>query len=480
MKDAIVSEITSTELTSTGIRMLAERCVAVPYRVARRRQLKHANMVVQELISDPAGMQEVNEQISMGTRAEFTLRHALDLLKRSLQDVDRVVFLLETAATNFLSTRALKECLKLLVDGSHLPRNIQRAFRVLQRCVHEVFRPSQGKVLLPSVRKQRLLTIRPLYEAFVRQHGFSSAIIAPFATSFPMATDDVDADMSVGETLLRRAFLYSKYFRAITARSALAVKKKREWTYGDTPAKGELENTGSRYSLNINIVAHRDLRDTVESMNILRMLYYERAITEGWNKKAMNNVGLLLQNGAPGVPTDERKALSLYEQAISIGQVVESMNNLANRLCNGGDGVPKDIGRALQLYERAIENGDDVLAAANLANIYLEGKHGVTLDPDTGQEIFERLIRTTGNAYVMYKFATYLQEGTHGVANDVKRALQFYEECCKQGRADAMFSLATLLWNSADGIEKDPNRAFDLYPKAAERMENTDAMNNLG
>ena len=108
----------------------------------------------------------------------------------------------------------------------------------------------------------------------------------------------------------------------------------------------------------------RRLRDEGAYCRVARRAHddtqYERAIEKGDDGNAMNNFGLLVEEGAEGVERNLDRALELYEQAIEKGDDGNAMHNLAVLMMDGGDEVVQNVTKAAKLFQRAIEEHDDV------------------------------------------------------------------------------------------------------------------------
>ena len=135
-----------------------------------------------------------------------------------------------------------------------------------------------------------------------------------------------------------------------------------------------LADGGDGRAINLLGVMH-EFGDGVAQNTVRAIELYERAAELG-NAHGWNNLGLLYQNGAPGLPPDMARAGDAYERGVAMGHV-GALNNLGAFLENGHAGPP-DWVRILDLYERA-HAGGDLDATVNIASLYFDGR-GVPQD----------------------------------------------------------------------------------------------------
>lgn len=101
---------------------------------------------------------------------------------------------------------------------------------------------------------------------------------------------------------------------------------------------------------------------------------HTRAIAKG-SVSAMNNLGLLLEKGAEGVPVDPAEAQTLYTRAIAKGYT-PAMTYLGRLLEEGAEGVPADPDEAKRMFFQAA-------AAVGTANPELPSPHHPVLASKT-------------------------------------------------------------------------------------------------
>lgn len=110
---------------------------------------------------------------------------------------------------------------------------------------------------------------------------------------------------------------------------------------------------------------------------------YSLALKKG-NIIAMNNLAMLLEDGAEGGPADCAKAAYFYSRAMDEGGHIPSVCNLARFYRFGAERVVRDPVRALELYSHAVDFSGDVRAMKLLASLYMQGAEGMDADPGEG------------------------------------------------------------------------------------------------
>lgn len=71
----------------------------------------------------------------------------------------------------------------------------------------------------------------------------------------------------------------------------------------------------------------------------------------------MNNLALLLENGAEGVDANPVRSVELYRRAMEERRSEHAVVNLVRLLSKGTKGVTRDRARPIELYSRVTEQG---------------------------------------------------------------------------------------------------------------------------
>lgn len=214
--------------------------------------------------------------------------------------------------------------------------------------------------------------------------------------------------------------------------------------------------------------------ETFSPSSVQPQRLYESAV-EVMDVEGMVNLGVLLHNGADGVPKNPARSLDLYERAIDHGHV-KALFNLAHLLATGADGVLRHPARSVQLYRQAIDRGD-VDALVGLGLLLETGKDDVPADPVKSVQLYERAI-ARGSANALFNLGNLLWKGAAGVSKKPARSVELYERAIESGREDAMVSLGILLSKGEDGVPQNAVRSVELLEKAIV-AGNLYAMNHL-
>jgi uncharacterized protein len=197
----------------------------------------------------------------------------------------------------------------------------------------------------------------------------------------------------------------------------------------------------------------------------------QKAATAG-NVDAMNNLGLLYQNGQ-GVAQSYDKARVWFQKAADAGDA-DAMNNLGE-LYYYGLGVARNYTQARDWYEKAAA-ADNANAMYSLGWMYEKGSGGIIRDYTQARNWYQGAA-AAGNTEAMFNLGVLYQNG-RGVAQSYDKAREWFQKAADAGNADAMNKLGEL-YSYAQGVVRDYILARDWYQRAA-AAGSTEAMCNLG
>lgn len=159
---------------------------------------------------------------------------------------------------------------------------------------------------------------------------------------------------------------------------------------------------------------------------------------------AANDLGLLYQNGAPGVPSNLAQAAQWYESAVAMNDPYAYLN-LGDLLVDGEPSVPDDAVRARALYGVAHSAGN-LDASVALAYLHWDGEGG----PVDYAEA-ERLLTHAadeGDIGAVNDLGVMRQQGLGGPINFLGAA-ELYLQAAQGGHTLATQNLAFLLTDNA-------------------------------
>lgn len=203
--------------------------------------------------------------------------------------------------------------------------------------------------------------------------------------------------------------------------------------------------------------------------------WLEMGIAHGCST-AMNNLGVMMENGYEGQAPDHAAAKRLYEQAVEVGEDTVSMSNLASLLADGYDDIIPDYPEAVRLYRRAIEEGDNLDAMRNLAFLLREGYVGVKANIAEACELFRRAAEN--ECYTsMNELGLILEEGYDDVKADHAAAISYYLMAIEEGaNFVSMFNLGVLYVTGYEGQAPDFTKAVFYLERSVEVGEYVNAM----
>ena len=163
----------------------------------------------------------------------------------------------------------------------------------------------------------------------------------------------------------------------------------------------------------------------------------QKAATAG-NPDAMNNLGVLYQNGR-GIAQSYDKAREWFQKAADAGNP-DAMNNLGE-LYYYGRGVARDYTQAREWYEKAAA-ADNANAMYSLGWMYEKGSGVISRDYTQARNWYQRAA-DAGHPDAMYNLGV-LYENGQGVAQDYDKAREWYQMAADLGYADAKQALSRL------------------------------------
>ncbi|WP_224814862.1 tetratricopeptide repeat protein [Hasllibacter sp. MH4015] len=201
-----------------------------------------------------------------------------------------------------------------------------------------------------------------------------------------------------------------------------------------------VENTrGMRilgYMLELGIGGDHDVARAVE--------LYQTAYNMG-DASAANDLGLLLEYGAPGVEPSNPQAAAWYEVAIQGGSVGGHMN-MAGLLNDGDPDVPDDGARARALYEYAHAEGN-LRGTVNLSYLYWDGVGG-PVDFGRARELLTDA-SNRGDLGAMNDLAVMNERGL-GAPVNVPAAADLYLRAAQGGHTLGAQNLAYILTDASN------------------------------
>lgn len=439
---------------------------ALPYSEAEREQIRNASFVVREVISE-AGLDEDYDRVVLSTadRAKGLIDSAERLLCERKENFDRSVLLLEVAAVELGNVEALRRCVELLTDSHSTTNDPRRAARLIENCLAGFVKRQRGlHARLSSIEDDLSFSqYHSLFENLVVRDGFTADVVLPFSKYLGVIIQ-FDNEASIARTFcwFRKMFLVARRFEILEILST-AMRSFRVISAQD--ADVDLSEESCTHELGVVSEGDDDARK--RALYVLSKTFYERAVLEAQDVGSMNELGLLLQRGAPGIERDAEMAQQLFERAMTKGSFY-AMNNLGALLLEGARGVRYDPSTAAELFRKAIAKGKLVGAMFNLGVLLRKGA-GVKKDTKEAAKWFERAIEEGQHVKAMVLLGHIVENGEGGVERDAKRAKELYELAIAEGPdMEAIERLALLLESGADGVERDLGYAVNLRGKLEE------------
>jgi TPR repeat protein len=172
-------------------------------------------------------------------------------------------------------------------------------------------------------------------------------------------------------------------------------------------------------------------KDFVEA----RRLYQKAA--DGGYRLAMNNLGVMYEDGHQGVPLNPAEAVKWYTRAAEAGEPI-AMSNLG-WMYEAGLGVKKNCSEAVRLYESATKEGLSP-AMSNLGLLYYNGKC-VQRDYAEARRLFEQALATDpSNDYAMNDIGVMYNDGA-GAPRNKTLARQWFAKAAALGNPQAKLNL---------------------------------------
>jgi len=178
---------------------------------------------------------------------------------------------------------------------------------------------------------------------------------------------------------------------------------------------------------------------------------------------AMTLIGEIYHDGA-AVARDEREASRWYKLASDLGNP-QGAYELGVLLLEGANGVPKDSAAAKVQFERAAAK-NHAGALYNLGVIALEGKDGAAPDFAKAAKNFLRAANA-GDDNASYSYGVMLREGK-GAPQDITEAAHWLKRAADGGIIAGQVEYGIMLFNG-EGVRKDEAGAVKLLQIAAAR-----------
>lgn len=113
---------------------------------------------------------------------------------------------------------------------------------------------------------------------------------------------------------------------------------------------------------------------------------------------AMNNLAVLLTDGAEGVERNPVRAVELYERLVCRHQLSTAYYNFADLVDSGEGGIARTPWFAARLYERAMLSRWEVRSMVKLARMYREELGAKPKDLQRGRFLCEKALEMSDNA----------------------------------------------------------------------------------
>ncbi len=187
---------------------------------------------------------------------------------------------------------------------------------------------------------------------------------------------------------------------------------------------------------------------------------------------AMTLIGEIYHDGM-AVKTDTAEAARWYRLASALGDK-QAQFQLGVLLLDGADGVPKDRAAAKALFEKAAAQG---LASAlyNLGVLALEADDPAKADYAAAADYFRRAA-DAGDGNAAYSYGVLLRQG-RGVPLDIAKSAQWLKRSADAGIIAGQVEYAIMLFNGV-GVQRDEAGAAKIFMLAAARR-NPIAQNRL-
>ncbi len=211
-------------------------------------------------------------------------------------------------------------------------------------------------------------------------------------------------------------------------------------------------------------------RDGFPDDPILARQWAERTVAVG-SARGMRMLGYMLEFSVGG-PEDVPRAESLYLQAWDLGDAAAA-NDMALLFNYGATGVPVNLRRAAEWYERGISAGDE-WSHVNLADLLVDGDQTVPDDAVRARALYE-IGHDMGNLDASVSLSYLHWDGVGGPV-DYPEARRLLTHAAEQNDLGAINDLGVMLQQGLGGVI-DIAGAAHLYQRAAEGGHTLGAQN---
>ncbi len=211
-------------------------------------------------------------------------------------------------------------------------------------------------------------------------------------------------------------------------------------------------------------------RDGVPENPSLARQWAESSVSVG-SARGMRMLGYMLEFSIGG-PEDIPRAEALYRQAWDLGDAAAA-NDMALLFNYGATGVPVDFDQAVEWYERGIAAGDE-WSHVNLADLLADGDPAVPDDPVRARRLYE-IGHDMGNLDASVALSYLHWDGVGGPV-DYDEARRLLTHAAEQNDYGAMNDLGVMLQQGLGG-PVDVSGAAHLYQRAAQGGHTLGAQN---
>lgn len=190
-----------------------------------------------------------------------------------------------------------------------------------------------------------------------------------------------------------------------------------------------------------------------------KAIYWYQQAAEANSSAALNNLGLLHQNGL-GTDVNVDLAIDLFLRAYELGNV-NGASNLGHVYYHGKGGAV-DYQKAKYYYEIAAKEGD-IAALNNLGLIYNNG-HGVEKNRAKAIVYYTKAA-AKDEPYAQYNLGLAYRDG-NGVAKSVETSIAYFEASHKNGVNLALLELGKVY--KGLGTEEGKKKSAEVFKRCAE------------
>ncbi|CAN8066143.1 unnamed protein product [Agarophyton chilense] len=338
----------------------------------------------------------------------------------------------ERSIAKFNDVDAMVDLAYLLLYEPDIPKDVSRAFQLLERAIKQARHPPAMNVLAVYLHnngnRQQRRRVAPLLEQSVKAQ-VNYKVLQNLANTLYRGECGVK-DIPRAVQILQRAISISDDPQCMADLATIILKSSQ--------VVGE-----PKYALNL----------------------YKRAIQLSDDASLMNNLGVIHMDGTVQLPSCDSCAAKWFERAIRTANLPTTKYNYASLLVHSNH-IKRDPVRATQLLEQAVTDRPCEDFIVGLADIYETCEQ--VLDFPKAVNLYQRAYSDYESVTAMTRLINILAFGRDAVPVDLSRAYHLCKSYYRRTKQHTFLTIqACILWSGTDHVPRNPLRASKIcarYP----------------